>query len=108
MTRAERLRVRKEIYFEALGPLKLRIEELWTITNGELFDMLSGYHYRLFCERQEQALHTTAIMNMWSKRKISVQDFTGIWKNGRILSKEKFVEEWKEARMRRKELRARR
>ena len=95
MTRAERQEARNSLYLLALGPLKLRISELWTITNGELSDMIAGYRYRIFCERQEQAIHTTAILNMWSKTKISVQDFTGLWKNGRILSKEEFLHEWK-------------
>ena len=103
MTGAERLRERGKLYLFALGPLGLRRSELWEITNGELCDMIAGYHYRMYCERQEQAIHTTAILNMWSKRKITVQDFVGIWKNGRVLSKGEFIEEWKKEHQRRKE-----
>lgn len=105
ITRAERMKARKKMYLHAFGPLKLSREDLWTITNGELYDMIAAYRFRLFCEREEQAIHTTAILNMLSKNKISVQDFTGIWNDGRILSKEEFFEEWKTEYKKRKEAR---
>lgn len=91
------------MYLFAFGLLELRRQDLWEITNGELCDMIAAYHYKKFCERQEQAQHTTALLNMWSKNKISVQDFTGIYKDGRILSKEEFFEEWKNEYKQRKE-----
>jgi len=96
------MKERKQLYLTALGLLNLRREDLWTITHGELSDMIEAYRYRRFCERQEQAIHTTALMNMWVKHKISVQDFTGIWKDGRVLSKEQYLEEWKNEYKRRK------
>ena len=105
ITRSERLKVQKQMYLLAFGPLGLRHEDLWNITNGELSDMIAAYHYRLFCEKQAQAQHTVALLNAWIKNKISVQDFTGIWKDGRILTKEEFIEEWEAERKLRKEAR---
>ena len=102
MTRAERVRARNELYLYALGPLGLRHEELWDVTNGELMDMIEARQYRVWLERREQAIHTAAIMNMWSKRRVSPQDIAGIWKDGRVLGKRRFIEEWKEERRRRK------
>ncbi len=103
MSRAERLKARRQMYLIALGPLNLRREELWTVTNGELADMIEAYRYRQFCAKQEQAQHTVSILNAWSKNKITVQDFTGIWRDGRVLSKEEFFEAWKAEHKRRKE-----
>lgn len=105
ITSSERLKAQQQMYLLAFGPLGLRHEDLWTITNGELADMIEAYRYRLYCERQEQAQHTVAILNAWIKNRISVQDFTGIWKDGRILTKEEFIEEWKTERKLRKEAR---
>lgn len=103
ITRAERLRAREEMYLYALGPLGLRREELWTVTNGELMDMIEARQYRVWLDRREQAIHTAAIMNMWAKRRISPQDIAGIWKRGRVLGKTQFIQEWKEERRKRRE-----
>ena len=88
------------MYLYALGPLGFRREDLWDVTNGELLDMVSAYQYRVWLERREQAIHTASIMNVWTKRRVSPQDIAGIWKQGRILSKGQFLEEWKAARRR--------
>ena len=102
ITRAERLRAREDMYLYALGPLGLRREELWTVTNGELIDMIAAYQYRVWLERREQAIHTASIINLWVKRRVSPQDIAGIWKRGRVLGKAQFIEEWKEERRKRK------
>ena len=103
MTRAERLRAREDMYLYALGPLGLRREELWTVTNGELMDMIAAYQSRVWLERREQAIHTASIINLWVKRRVSPQDIAGIWKRGRVLDKESFIAEWKEERRKRRE-----
>ena len=87
------MRLRKLLYLNALGFLKLRYADLWDITNGELCDLLLANEYRLFRERQEQAMHTVAMLNILSKKKISVQDLTGFWYNGRIYDKNEFLDE---------------
>lgn len=97
------MRAREEMYLYALGPLGLRREELWTVTNGELMDMIEARQYRVWLDRREQAIHTAAIMNLWSKRRISPQDIAGIWKRGRVLGKTQFIQEWKEERRKRRE-----
>lgn len=102
MTRAERLRAREDMYLYALGPLGLRREELWAITNGELTDMIAAYQYRVWMERREQAIHTAAVMNVWTKKRVSPQDIAGIWKRGRVLGKTQFIQEWKDERRKRK------
>ncbi len=97
------MRAREEMYLYALGPLGLRREELWTVTNGELMDMIAARQYGVWLDRREQAIHTAAIMNMWAKRRISPQDIAGIWKRGRVLGKTQFIQEWKEERRKRRE-----
>lgn len=87
------MRLRELLYLNALGFLNLRYADLWDITNGELCDLLLANEYRLFRERQEQAMHTAAMLNIWSKNKISVQDLTGFWYNGRIYDKNEFLDE---------------
>ena len=101
-TRAERIQARTELFLYALGPLGLRREDLWYITNGELADMIQAHKYRIWLERREQAIHTAAIMNLWTKRRVSAQDIAGIWKKGRVISKGQMLEEWKEERRKRR------
>lgn len=102
MTGAERARARNDLYLYALGPLSLRHEDLWEITNGQLADMIDAHKYKQWLECREQAIHTAVIANMWTKKRITPQDIAGIWKQGRILSKGQFLEEWKAARRRKK------
>ena len=73
------------------------------MTNGQLGDLLAAWNYKQYLERRERAYMTSILANMWSKRRISVQDIVGIWHNGEISSKEDFFEKWKEKRRRRKE-----
>ena len=87
----------------AFGLLFLRHENLWEITPGELSDLIAANEYKNFRDRRELAIQTATIVNMFSTRKISVQDLTGIWKNGRILSKEEFLAEWQEEKQKRGE-----
>ena len=87
------MRLRELLYLNALGLLNLRYSDLWEITNGELCDLILANEYKLFRQRQEQAMHTVAMLNLWSKKKISVQDLAGFWYNGRIYDKNEFLEE---------------
>lgn len=64
--------------------------------------MIIADKYRRWLDRSEQAVHTAAMMNMWAKRRVTAQDIAGVWKHGRILSKKQMIEEWKEARRKRK------
>ena len=64
--------------------------------------MVQAHKYRIWLERREQAIHTAAIMNMWTKRRVSAQDIAGIWKKGRVISKGQMLEEWKEERRKRR------
>ena len=89
------MKARQQTYMYAFGLLFLRHSELWEITPGELNDLIAANEYKIFRDRCELALQTASILNMFSTRKISVQDLTGIWKNGRILTKEEFFTEWK-------------
>lgn len=86
-----------------MGPLGLKHEDLWQITNGELADMVAAHRYKLFEERRERALMTAALINTQVKRPVSVQDLVGIWHKGSIVAKEDFIETWKEERSRRRE-----
>lgn len=91
------------MYLFALGPLRLKREELWTITNGELADMMEAHRYRLYEDRRERAIMTAALMNIHLKRPVSAQDLVGIWRKGSILTKDEFVERWKKERRRGKD-----
>ena len=82
------MRLREKLYLFALGPLSLYREDLWEITNGELSDMIVAHEYRKFLQNQEQAIHTTAIINMFAKRPVSVQDLIGVWYENRVWSKD--------------------
>ena len=103
MTRAQRQQAREDMYLYALGPLSLRREDLWVITNGELADMIAAHKYKQWVECRERAIHTAVIANMWTKKRITTQDIAGVWKNGRILSKARYLQEWREERKRRRE-----
>lgn len=85
----------------AFGLLFLRHEDLWGITPGELSDLIAANEYKIYRDRCELAIQTASIVNMFATRKISVQDLTGIWKNGRILTKQEFLNEWKEEKQKR-------
>jgi hypothetical protein len=102
MTEGERKEARDNLYLFALGPLGLSHEDLWQVTNGQLGDLLDAWHYKQYLERRERAYMTSILANMWSKRHITVQDIVGVWHQGEILSKEDFIEKWKERRRRRR------
>ena len=91
-TKAERLRQRNYLYSYALGLLSLRHADLWEITNGELNDLIQANEYKLFRQRQDMAVNTVVIANLLSKNKISIQDLTGIYYNGKIYNKHEFLD----------------
>jgi hypothetical protein len=102
MTESRRKEVRNSLYLFALGPLGLSHEDLWFVTNGQLGDLVVAWNYRQYLERKERAYMTSILANLWSKRRIGVQDIVGIWRNGEVTSKEEFIEKWKAERRRRK------
>jgi hypothetical protein len=103
MTEDRRREARNALYLFALGPLGLSHEDLWFVTNGQIGDRIDAWNYKQYLERRERAYMTSILANMWSKRRISVQDIVGIWHDGKTVSKEDFIEDWKEKRRRRKE-----
>jgi uncharacterized protein (DUF433 family) len=102
MTEDKRKEARNNLYLFALGPLGLSHEDLWQVTNGQLGDLLDAWHYKQYLERRERAYMTSILANLWSKRRITVQDIVGIWHHGQTISKEDFIEKWKENRRRKK------
>lgn len=98
MAREQRLARRAEIYRLALGPLALRHEDLWHITNGQLFDMISAWQYKRYLDRQLIAEQTAALINIQipkNKPKIHVQDIIGVWYQGEPMSKQEVLDRWK-------------
>lgn len=88
------MRAREKLYLYALGLLNLDHEELWWITNGQLADLIVAHEYRLFRQRQEQAIHTVALFNLWSEKKISIQDLTGVWYKNQVWDKRELLDKF--------------
>lgn len=92
---------RAEIYRLALGPLGLRHEDLWSITNGQLFDMIAAWQYKRYLDRQMIAEQTAALINIQipkNKPKIHVQDIVGLWYDGRPMDKTEVIRHIKDKR----------
>ncbi|MBQ7195897.1 MAG: hypothetical protein IJS40_00635 [Synergistaceae bacterium] len=70
---------------------------MWQITNGQLCDLILANEYRVFRERQEQAIHTAALFNLWSKTRITPQDLTGVWYKNRVWGKHELLDKYLES-----------
>lgn len=73
----------------AYGPLRLRPEDLWTVTLGELSDMAEGLRYREYLETRMAAMHASWIINGSGmvRHPVRPDDLAGVWMDGRIVSK---------------------
>ena len=73
----------------AYGPLRLRPEDLWTVTLGELSDMAEGLRYREYLETRKAAMHASWIINGSGmvRHPVRPDDLAGVWMDGRIVSK---------------------
>lgn len=73
----------------AFGPLGLNYEDLWQVELADLGDMTEGWRYREYLEARKAARLAKWIRIMvWAKKAPSVDDLTGVWDDGQIMSKE--------------------
>lgn len=70
----------------ALGPLGLRHDDLWRLTPGEVQDLAEGYRYREYLEARRQARFARWILSAWCRKVPSVDEMTGVWDNGEIMT----------------------
>lgn len=78
----------------AYGPLRLRPEDLWSVTLGELSDMAEGLRYREYLETRKAAMHASWIINGSGmvRHPVRPDDLAGVWMDGRIVSKREAYE----------------
>lgn len=75
--------------YMAFGPLGLTYNDLWVVTLADLNDMAEGWRYNRFLEARRDARLAMWIRFMvWAKKAPSIEDLTGIWEDGQVMSKE--------------------
>jgi len=81
----------------ALGPLRLSHEDLWLLTWGEVDDLLYAWKYAEYLELQKRAQSAAWIMNATGnlKHPVRVEDLSGYWVDGQVLSKNDYHEHLK-------------
>jgi hypothetical protein len=91
----------------ALGPLRLSYDDVWTLTWGEVEDLVYAWRYSEFLETQKRAQHAAWLMNATGnlKRPVRVEDLSGFWVDGEVLSKNEYHEYQKRRIQARKERR---
>jgi hypothetical protein len=82
----------------ALGPLRLSHEDAWRMTWGEIEDLAYAWRYAEFLETQKRAQLGAWIMNATGnlKRPVRVEDLSGFWVDGEVLSKNEYHEHQKQ------------
>lgn len=75
--------------YMAFGPLGLTYNDLWSVTLADLNDMAEGWRYNRFLEaRRDARLAMWIRVMVWAKKAPSVEDLTGVWEDGQVMSKE--------------------
>lgn len=75
--------------YMAFGPLGLTYNDLWSVTLADLNDMAEGWRYNRFLDALRDARLAMWIRVMvWAKKAPSVEDLTGVWEDGQVMSKE--------------------
>ena len=72
----------------AFGPLGLTNDDLWTVTLGGLTDMIEGWRYREFLRsRRDARLALWIRAAVWAKKCPDIEELTGVWASGKIMTK---------------------
>jgi hypothetical protein len=81
----------------ALGPLHLSHENLWTLTWGELEDLIHAWSYTEYLETRKRAQHAAWILNGSGNLKtpVRVDDLAGRWVGGRVMTEKQYREHLK-------------
>lgn len=75
--------------YMAFGPLGLTYNDLWSVTLADLNDMAEGWRYNRFLDaRRDARLAMWIRVMVWAKKAPSVEDLTGVWEDGQVMSKE--------------------
>lgn len=75
--------------YMAFGPLGLTYNDLWSVTLADLNDMAEGWRYNRFLDaRRDARLAMWIRVMVWAKNAPSVEDLTGVWEDGQVMSKE--------------------
>ena len=74
----------------ALGPLGLKLEDLFYITYGELLELIEAYNYKVYLNRQENVLSAMYISSCFGGKIDDITDLTGIWVEGEILNRDEY------------------
>lgn len=93
------------MFLYLLGPLGLRHKDLWEITPGEASDLVAAHKFTEYLEYRKIGLLGAWMLTPWSKRKFSVDDLVGVWREGKILDKREHYECVKESIKRKKRVR---
>lgn len=70
----------------ALGPLGLRHDDLWHITQGELLDLIKAYNYKTFLDRRERVVYASYVSAFTGGGVNSIDELAGKWVDGRVMT----------------------
>jgi hypothetical protein len=78
----------------ALGPLRLSHKDLWTLTWGELEDLIRAWTYAEYLETRKRAQLAAWILNGSGhlKTPVRVNDLAGRWVDGRVMTEKQYRE----------------
>jgi hypothetical protein len=76
----------------AFGPLSLSCDEFWSLTPAEIFDLAEGYRERYDTQMHIVAWHAANVMNVHTKKQVTVDKLLGKKKEMSPLDRESEVE----------------
>ena len=76
----------KQLYLSALGPLQLDIHFDLHYTLGEITDLIIAHRYRTYLEQRDRIQVALLIISPHVKNVPNLDDITGVWCDGRVLT----------------------